>query len=49
MSLSAQDIVIAAIAIMALVGVAILFGAWRHAVRIERTNTRDDDTAAIAH
>lgn len=42
MPLTAQDIAITAIVIMALAGLVILFSAWRYAVRAERAAAKSD-------
>jgi len=42
MPLSAQDIAIAAIVVMALAGLVILFSAWRYTVRTERAAEKSD-------
>jgi len=42
MPLSAQDIALTAIAIMALAGLVILLSAWRYAVRAERAAAKTD-------
>lgn len=44
MPLSIQDIAIGAIAVMALVGLGILFSAWRYTVRAERTAQKGDES-----
>ncbi|SEH56650.1 hypothetical protein [Magnetospirillum fulvum] len=44
MTLSVQDITLAAILFMALAAAVILFSAWRHAVRIERAAQKNDDS-----
>jgi len=48
MTLSVQDITLAAIAIMALAGVIILFSAWRHAIRIERAAEKNGDDSRLS-
>jgi hypothetical protein len=42
MIVSSTDIVMAAIAILAVVGAAISFSAWRHAAKMEREATKSD-------
>ncbi|CCG39820.1 hypothetical protein [Magnetospirillum molischianum] len=48
MTLSVQDITVAAIVSMALVGAFILFSAWRYALRIERAAEKNDDDKELS-
>ncbi len=41
---STMDIVMAAIGVLAVVGLGISVSAWRHAVRVEREMAKDDQT-----
>jgi hypothetical protein len=42
---STMDIVMAAIGVLAVVGLGISVSAWRHAARVEREMTKDDQTS----
>lgn len=42
MIMTTSDIVLAAVGVLAVIGVGISISAWRHAVRMEREMSKDD-------